>query len=1089
MVNISKALNSEKVQAYHKTDYANSEQKSYYSQAGEVPGQWHGQLAREMGLTGAVSSEHFKRLAEGQDPHTGEQLVRHRFGSEDAAAHRAGWDATFSAPKSVSVTALVGGDDRILEAHRQAVQKGLDYLERSAHAHLGGNHSAEHTGKWVAATFEHDTSRPVNGYSAPQLHTHAVFFNISKTPDGSAHALQERHIFAAQKTATAIYQAELGYRLKQLGYDLEEGKGGAREIKGYSEDYLKANSSRSEQIEVLAKKLQEQGLNKAEARQRAAHSTREAKRHQAPERTRNQQHDLARQHGNQHEPTMARARAAELRNRQEMTAEHALKAASQAVTFSREKSFEREAVASEHDLLREALRRGQDAATPAHIQAAFEAQRDRGQLIPIQQQGRQPAFTTPEMVAMEQQNITLMKAGQNQHGAFIAPSADLVHRIDRHFEQFQTDAAKQNDDARRAQLEAAIHNQKEAIQQVLTCRDQVQAFQGAAGTGKTTSLTVVRKELEQQGYAVKGFAPTSRAAQQLGECGAECSTLQKFLATPPEQIDQSVKRQPHVYFVDETSLASAKQVNELLSRLSAQDRLVLIGDVRQHESVDAGRAFAQLQEHGIRTARLDEIVRQKDQSLLQAVEHLAAGRVPEAVTLLNDQGRVKEISDEGDRFRAISREYLQNPKGTLIVSPDNRSRASINGILHEELKRTGAVQDQDHSVPVLVPRQEFTGADRKWAKSYEQGGILRFNHSSGNFKEGDRATVIEVDTSKNLVTVQKTDGKTVTYDPSRCHGASLYRQETRQLAVGDRIQFTAPYKERKVANRELATVKEIKGKEFTVALDSGKTLKFDVTQHPHIDHGYAVTSHSSQGLTTDKVLINIDTDRTNPQLINNRLAYVAVSRARHDARIYTNDATGLGQALSSDVSKSSAITLQRSPATTNVQQQGTRPSPPAKNQSQQQGLRPNSPAQSHTQQQAAPPSAPAKSQTQHQNTPPEHAQQQGGRLSPANGQTQQIQQNSAQPTHDQQQTVRPAAPSHRQASPNHTTTIVHSDTPSKGLAPAVTTPSALPAIHDPTNPTQIPAARGQAQGQGLGIEQSKAKAQQLEYAEEEGFGF
>src|SRR5450432_2118086 len=138
MVNISKALNAQKVQNYHTNDYANPDQKSYYTQDDHVTGQWHGRLAEEMGLNGAVSAEHFHRLAEGQDPHTGEQLIRHRFANEQSAAHRAGWDATFSAPKSVSVTALVGKDHRIVEAHRQAVQKGLDYLERSAAAHLGG---------------------------------------------------------------------------------------------------------------------------------------------------------------------------------------------------------------------------------------------------------------------------------------------------------------------------------------------------------------------------------------------------------------------------------------------------------------------------------------------------------------------------------------------------------------------------------------------------------------------------------------------------------------------------------------------------------------------------------------------------------------------------------------------------------------------------------------------------------------------------------------------------------------------------------------------------------------------------------------
>lgn len=133
------------------------------------------------------------------------------------------------------------------------------------------------------------------------------------------------------------------------------------------------------------------------------------------------------------------------------------------------------------------------------------------------------------MVALESQNIELMKRGKNQHSAFIDDGKTLPQRIGRHFGTFQADATNQADPDRRQQLEAAIQNQKQAVRDVLTSHDKVQAFQGAAGTGKTTSLTVVRKELEQEGYTVKGFAPTSRAAQQLAECGAECSTLQMYL--------------------------------------------------------------------------------------------------------------------------------------------------------------------------------------------------------------------------------------------------------------------------------------------------------------------------------------------------------------------------------------------------------------------------------------------------------------------------------------------------------------------------------------------------------------------------------
>jgi conjugative relaxase-like TrwC/TraI family protein len=1036
MVNISGALNSQKVQAYHKTDYANTEQKSYYNQDGQVAGQWHGKLAEEMGLSGSVSAEEFSRLAEGQDPQTGEQLVRHRHATEEAVGHRAGWDATFSAPKSVSVTALVGGDERIIEAHREAVKKGLDYLERHVDARIGGNNPPEHTGKWVAATFEHDTSRPVNGYSAPQLHTHAVFFNITKTEDGSSHALDPRHIFEAQKTATAIYQSELGYRLRQLGYELEEGKGGAREIAGYSDEYLKANSSRSEQIEALAKQLQEQGLNKAEARQRAAHSTREAKGHQLPAQTRDHQRDLARRFGNQHEAIMANARAAELRVRQSMSPDESQKAALAAVTFSREKNFEREAVVSEHDILREALRRGQDLTTPDQIETAVRAQQHRGELLPMQSKGNQPSYTTPEMVAMESQNIRLMKDGQNQHRAFIPDSETLRNRIDGHFAQFQTDAANQTDPTRRQQLEAAIQNQKEAIQQVLTSEDKVQALQGAAGTGKTTSLTVVRKELEKEGYSVKGFAPTSRAAQQLADCGAECSTLQMHLTKPPEP-----NQRPTVYFLDETSLASAKQVNELLTRLGANDRVVLIGDVRQHEAVEAGRAFAQLQEHGIRTARLDEIVRQKDPSLRQAVEHLAAGRLPEAVDMLKTQGRVSQVSAEEDRFNAISVEYLKDREGTLVVSPDNRSRAAINAVVHQQLKKDGILQQQDHTIPVLVNRQDLTGADRKWAKSYELDNVVRYNKGSEKLgiKQGDYATITDIDRKQNLLTVTTRAGQQISYNPNRLHGVSVYRQEQRTFAVGERIQFTAPFKDKKVANRQLATVMGIEGKTLSVKLDSGKKVSFTTDEHANLDYGYAVTSHSSQGLTTNRVLINIDTDRTNSQLINDRLAYVAVSRARHDAHIYTNDTGKLAQALSRDVSKSSAIRVDNSQSQHQVHRQA-----------------PNTQAQGPTVQQA--PSLNG------------HAPQPGQAATPAHGNAAGVPGTAQSPSqlapkgngHSVPQTLtqKPAGPAHQQSAPIQ---------------------------HDPTNPTQQPPAPGQSQG--LGIEQSKGQAQQNEYSEEEGFGF
>jgi conjugative relaxase-like TrwC/TraI family protein len=219
MLTISKPLSAGQAQSYHQKEFVSKEQ-NYWSQRGEIAGEWQGRLAAQFGVAGVVSAEDFARLSQGQHPVTGEQLVRQRasyqYKDSDGKTvktmdHRAGWDATFSAPKSVSVTALVGGDDRVREAHRESVRTALEHLEYYTMARIGGNHPAEPAAKFVAAKFEHDTARPVNGYAAPQLHTHAVIFNITERENGQYRALQPQNLFASQQFATAIYQSELTF--------------------------------------------------------------------------------------------------------------------------------------------------------------------------------------------------------------------------------------------------------------------------------------------------------------------------------------------------------------------------------------------------------------------------------------------------------------------------------------------------------------------------------------------------------------------------------------------------------------------------------------------------------------------------------------------------------------------------------------------------------------------------------------------------------------------------------------------------------------------------------------------------------------
>jgi ATP-dependent exoDNAse (exonuclease V) alpha subunit len=361
--------------------------------------------------------------------------------------------------------------------------------------------------------------------------------------------------------------------------------------------------------------------------------------------------------------------------------------------------------------------------------------------------------------------------------------------------------------------------------------------------------------------------------------------------------------------IDESSLISTKQIREFFQKIRSEDRVLLIGDTRQHQGVDAGKPFEQLVQAGMKTAQLDQIVRQKDPELLKAVKHLSRGEVAEGVALMEQQGRVTEILDPQKRIAAIARNYAVNPDRTLVVSPDNDSRREINQAVRKELQALGIVQADNHTLRMLAPRSDMTGADRAWASRYAVDDVLHYQRGSKEIgiEKQTYATVRAVNIKENLLTVEKARGEQVTYDPARLHGISAYKEIEREFAVGDRLQFTAPNRSLGIANRDLGTVERMEGNsQLTVRMDNGKAVTFDPEQMRHFDHGYAVTSHSSQGLTADRVLLNIDTN-THPDLINSRLAYVSVSRAAYDAQIFTNDASSLTQSLSHAVTKTSAV--------------------------------------------------------------------------------------------------------------------------------------------------------------------------------------
>ena len=212
----------------------------------------------------------------------------------------------------------------------------------------------------------------------------------------------------------------------------------------------------------------------------------------------------------------------------------------------------------------------------------------------------------------------------------------------------------------------------------------------------------------------------------------------------------------------------------------------------------------------------------------------------------------------------------------------------------------------------------MTGAERSWANHYEVNDIVRYTRGSKaiGIRAGAYASVVAIDPAANLLTVEKANHELATYDPRRLTGVSVYQEIDREFSLGERIQFTAPDKALGVANRDLAVIEAIHPDgRVTAILSDDRQIEFNARDHPHFDHGYAVTSHSSQGLTAERVLVHADTG-VHPDLLNSRFAYVSVSRASHDAVLFTDDVAKLGPQLAADVSKTSALEISQASSST-----------------------------------------------------------------------------------------------------------------------------------------------------------------------------
>jgi len=836
---------------------------SYYEAADDYytsdssPSSWWGTGAASLELHGAVEPNTFAALLDGHLP-SGETL------HHAAAGRRGGTDGTFSAPKSVSLQALVGGDRRLIDAHRVAVDRALAYAEGLAACRVTdeGITRTERTGNLLVARFDHDLSRACD----PQLHTHCVMINATRRADGQWRAMDNQAIYRHKMLLGALYRAELARELQALGYAVRvTHEDGRFELAHINDHQVKAFSQRSTAIEAYLK--EHRGIERDEAsawdKKLVAVITRDKKTAVDRAYLRDEWGKLSQEQGIDYKVP--------LRTPSIHTERDAPAILAQAI----EHVSERRSVFSQQAVLQAALERGVGAATLREIDVALHEATERGQLI---REGER--YTTPQAQELERDILRMEASGRG--------TLDPIHQGER--------------ESLVAQLADLSEGQRDAALGVLLTSNHVIGIQGRAGAGKTTLLKIAAEQASAHGYTVKGLAPSASAARELAGAGIDSETITAFMHRQSNRLNSKT-----LLIVDEAGMASTRQLHAILTEAAtAGCRVVLVGDTAQLQSVEAGKPFAQLQKNGMHTAEVNQIQRQKNQLLKHAVELAVDGQTAMAVEVLDKH--ITEIVNSSERFERIADDYVALPESeraaTRVIAGARYARNEINCRIRDKLGMAG----KGHEF-TLLERKDQTANQARSILGYETGDMVlaETDYPSLGLKRGETATVAQrLDSS---IMLERGDGARVAWQPALASKLTAYVPVKRLLAVGDMVRVTANDRSCGLVNGDLARVDAIdqERQALTLALHNGNKVTLDGRRPLVLDYGYCTTVHASQGQTCDRVMIEADAHNLTA---NENTFYVAISRARHHAQIYTDDREMLPLSMSRQHENEAALDVQ-----------------------------------------------------------------------------------------------------------------------------------------------------------------------------------
>jgi conjugative relaxase-like TrwC/TraI family protein len=854
----------------------------YYTEQDRSIGTWGGKAAKRLGLSGEVRREDFIAIASNADPGSGERLTVRTKNNRTA-----GYDFTFSIPKSVSLFMALEPENEVREIMFQAFGETMADIESEMKTRVRGKdrfgrqrETERPTSNLAYAAFVHELSRPVDGVPDPHFHIHCYVLNA--TYDELEQRWKAGFFRDLKRDAPyweAAFHARVAGKLVEAGYGIRRTERDF-ELASVSRETIDKFSRRTAEIEELARKkvqllerranalVAQRGIPFGEAfaivKAELGAKTREAK-------------DKGKLDGN---ARLARWESLLTPEERQALSPEVVKAAQSrdllsieiAQELAIEGSFERSSVVSQRRLEAEVLRLGIGRVSVRDVDRF--AQRD-ARLVAA----RDKDVTTHSVLEEERSAIGLVKAGQGR----VQPWDEAA-------------AIWKPSDPRLNEQQAA------AIRHVLSSSDQWVAIRGAAGTGKTTmmreAVSVVSAFAERE---VAVFAPSAAATEVLRADGFAAETFQMLMHNEALQAETAGK----ILWVDEAGFLSSRQMLWLAEYAAKHNsRVVLTGDPHQHHAVERGDMLRILvKADAVRVAELTEIQRQKDPALRSAVHALSTGEIGRGFEMLDNAGRITEIEDDSERDFVLVQKHLEalaQGQSSLVVSPTHAEAKNVADKIRSSLRECGAIGAEEWIVQRLV-NTGWTYAERRDATLYQAGQVVEFHRGSWSlaqdrqkrvrFNRGEQWLVVEASENKVLV---EHNGQSAWLGTSRANDFAVYAREELHLSIGDTVRITKnhPSSDRvTLLNNWRFAIESIS--ESELMLTNG--VKLDVRRPMHVDQGYAVTSHSSQGQTVDQVLVTAPV--RSMDLVSAIMFYVGVSRARNHVQVFTDSRAALLEAV------------------------------------------------------------------------------------------------------------------------------------------------------------------------------------------------